>query len=104
MSGQVISRWEVWKRPERTALALIVALGVPRSAANGALHRSTAAAPSLFGQQCNSLSGSATGREVATSSSVTGCRKCARGFAAPLPRFFTDTRERSVTVAPDSYR
>ena len=63
MSGQVMSRAPVWNSPDRTTLARIRVCGVPSSAAASALVSSTAAAPSLFGQQCSSRSGSATGRE-----------------------------------------
>src|SRR5438034_11571597 len=58
------------------------------------------AAPSAFAQQSNSFSGVDTGRDLSTSSMLTGFWNIALEFFVPYFRFFTVTAAMSSSVAP----
>ncbi|MCW5260071.1 hypothetical protein D5045_07390 [Verminephrobacter eiseniae] len=61
-----------------------------------------AAAPSEIGQQSIRLSGSATGGEASTSSTVSAARSCAPGWLPACRRIRTASSARSRSVVPNS--
>src|SRR6266516_2221338 len=58
------------------------------------------AAPSAFGKQLKSFSGVDTGRDLSTSSMLTGLWNIALVFFVPYFRFFTVTAAMSSSVVP----
>ena len=72
------------------------------SCARSAGARSTAAAPSVWGQQSNRWSGEHTGGAASACSIVISSWKCAYGSSAPLWWFFTATDASISRVVPNS--